>query len=174
MVPRVPNIRTERLVIRRLVSRDADALTSILQDPDVVEFVNDGWVPSRASVARWIAASGPRLRDTGLGMRAVMLRAGRDPIGWLETSERLDAPGAELTVGIAATHRGLGYGAEAVSGLIAASPVQPIYAWVESANPVSLRMLLGCGFREIGRSSEAGGSAKVRLGWCRDDASLVA
>jgi len=139
-------------------------MTLIMQDPAVIEFVSDGSAWSRADVVRWIARSGRRLRETGFGTRTVTLRADGTLIGRVAASKSPRAEGAELTVGIAAPYRGRGYGAEAVSGLIAASPVHPIFAWVESANPASLRLLLGCGFQVIGRSSEADGSAKIRLG----------
>ncbi|QXQ07293.1 GNAT family N-acetyltransferase [Sphingosinicellaceae bacterium] len=157
------DIETGRLILRRLAKRDVDAMTRIMEDPEVVEFVGGGLTSSRAEVAAWIARDGRRVRETGFGARAITLRAGGDLIGWIGTSRSEDAPGRELTFGIAARYRRRGYGAEALAALIGATPRFPTYAWAESVNEASLRMLSGCGFRVIGRSSEAGGSCKVRL-----------
>lgn len=87
----------------------------------------------------------------------------------LDRSKERGAASAKLAIGISAAHRGLGCGTEAVSSLIAAFAGRPTNVWVEPVKVPSLRVLLGWGFRIVGRSSEAGGSAEIRFKFCDDD-----
>ena len=139
-------IETGRLLLRPMSRRDMDSIVAVSSDPIVWQHLNAGWPMARCDVEAWVAESGRRLRRTGFGSRAIVLKATGEVIGWIGLSKRAYQGGLELTIALAPEHRGKGLGTEAVNDVLPVDGASLSYAWVHPSHTPSLRILEGCGF----------------------------
>lgn len=139
-------IHTPRLLLRAFYVRDAEALTGIFMDPEVMRF-GDG-VQSYAWIHDWVAQ---RLasydRNGRIGLWAVVERETEDVIGYCGLMYEPDICGVpEVSVGYRLIHRKWGYGlaTEAALGVrdygFQTLGLQRLIAIIDPANRASLRV----------------------------------
>ncbi len=109
--------RTARLVFRPFAHEDLDEFATVLCDPDVMRFVDNGQPASRDVAALWIARSRKNVERFGYGTGAVIERASGRFIGWAGIARPEGVP-EEIVYGFAKAAWGKGYGTELVEGLI--------------------------------------------------------
>lgn len=82
MVAAEPRIETDRLVLRRWdVSDDLDAYAAICADPEVMRYIGDGSVASRAETAERIQQYESTWHERGFGLFALERRDSGELIG---------------------------------------------------------------------------------------------
>ncbi|GJD77332.1 GNAT family N-acetyltransferase [Methylobacterium gregans] len=146
----LPGLTTERLEITALAPGDAEALRRLTDDPAItgaVDFLPD---PFTLADAEAMIASGRRGRDRFLG---AWVRADHTLVGVV--GAHLRGEGAvEIGYWIGGAARGRGFGAEAVSGILAVLrrrfPRRTIVAECRPGNIASWGLLTKLGFRDTG------------------------
>jgi len=115
-------LETERLVLRRFTSADADLLASLDADPDVMHFVTGGVPTSRAEIESDFlpAFLGYYQRYEGFGFWAAVEKATGDFLGWFHFRPRPDAAPGEVELGyrLRRSAWGRGYATEGSRALI--------------------------------------------------------
>jgi len=82
VVAETPRIHTERLVLRRWdVDRDLDAYAAICADPEVMRYIGDGSVATRAECAERLEQFETTWRERGFGLFALERRDTGELIG---------------------------------------------------------------------------------------------
>jgi len=154
----VTTLRTERLVLRRAVPEDLDALHAIMADAEIMRFWSTPPHADRETTKAYlddmIAAPAETSDDFIITLQGVAigkLGAWRMPeIGFL----------------LARQHWGKGYAAEALAAFIAhafAGRTDHLIADVDPRNAACLRLLAGAGFTETHRATR---TWKVGETWC--------
>jgi len=72
-------LQTARLLLRELTPQDADALSSVLSDPETMRYYPAPY--DRAGVEQWIERNRQRYRDDGVGLWAMELTKTKELIG---------------------------------------------------------------------------------------------
>jgi RimJ/RimL family protein N-acetyltransferase len=115
-------LETERLVLRRFTAADADLLTSLDADPEVMAFVTGGVPTSRAEIESDFlpAFLGYYQRYEGFGFWAAVEKATGDFLGWFHFRPRPDAAPGEVELGyrLRRSAWGRGYATEGSRALI--------------------------------------------------------
>lgn len=73
-------LETERLILREFVESDADALTIILGDPEIMKFSSSGALDS-SGIKSFLAKTQNRYKQDGVGHWAVVLKESNELIG---------------------------------------------------------------------------------------------
>ena len=165
--PAFTDLRTDRLVIRRFRSEDADAFARYRADPDVARYQSwDGYTHARAETfVAGMAALHPGMPGEWYQFAVV------DP----STDELLgdvalrvdddDASRAELGFTLAPDHQGKGYATEAVTSVIAYAferlGVETVFAIADARNDASIALLERIGMRRT--TTEHG---RFKDEWC--------
>lgn len=105
-------VETERLRLRQFTADDADALTELDSDPEVMHFVTGGLTTPRAEITTivlptWIAAYA---RTPGLGFWAADLRATGEFLGWFHLRPGEGHPDHEPELGYRLRRAAWGHG----------------------------------------------------------------
>lgn len=156
-------IETPRLWLRPLAETDLDALAAIAADPQVMVHVGDGVPLSRAATALWINNAGASVRLSGIGSRAVVLRATDLLIGWVGLIPTSNQHCLELIYGFSRGAWGQGYATEAARALLAASEPGQVDATIDPKNKASWRILEKLGFVPVGEELDEYGLPTLRL-----------
>jgi RimJ/RimL family protein N-acetyltransferase len=114
----IPELRTERLLLRPFREADLDKLSEINAHPEVAPFVGDGRVPTRADTWRQIAFFLGHWELRGYGMWAVELVETEELIGRVGYLDPEGWPGFELAWTLARPRWGRGYATEAASAAL--------------------------------------------------------
>jgi ribosomal-protein-alanine N-acetyltransferase len=154
-----PILRTARLTLRPLSSKDA-AATARIMSPAIARWTGS-WtgVETAQTIGERIARSLQAERSRRHFMRAVTLTATGELIGWAGVM-RLDAEPERGSLGywIGEAWFGQGYAKEAARAVLdaawAALDLQVIEGAVQVPNLASHRILLGLGLRRMGQRQE--------------------
>ncbi|CAM4479204.1 GNAT family N-acetyltransferase [Paenibacillus phoenicis] len=155
-----PVLESERLVLRRLLPEDAEAMFRCMSDPAVRAFteLNPGKLLFPGRLYRYFEESYRVLRDLHF---AVIRKAEGDWIG-LCSLQHWDVEGQTARLGylISPAHWNQGYATEAAASVLDFAFETLGLGCVEARcspdNPASERVLRKCGLREAGRLSPAG------------------
>ena len=156
--PSFETLTSERLVLRRFVPADAEALAAYRSDPEVARL--QGWEApySVDEAARFIES----LRELAPGTPgtwfqfAVSLAPGDAPIGDCALRTLADEPRqAELGFTFATAHQGRGYASEAVQRVLdyafGVLAMHRVFSLTDVRNERAARLLERVGFRREGR-----------------------
>jgi RimJ/RimL family protein N-acetyltransferase len=115
-------LETDRLVLRRFTSADADNLVNLDADPDVMRFVTGGIPTSRAEIQNEVlpAFLAYYQRYEGYGFWAAIERATGEFLGWFHFRPRQDSPPGQVELGyrLRKSAWGKGYATEGSRALI--------------------------------------------------------
>ncbi|MFW6027759.1 MAG: GNAT family N-acetyltransferase, partial [bacterium] len=145
---------SRRLVIRQFASGDADAMSAVLGDPDVMRFSDNG-VLSPGEFREWTERqlASYRLKQ-GPGRWAIATKARGTVIGYAGLTfdtERCEPDELELGFRLAKAYWRRGYASEAAAAVVDYGFVtlQPrrIIAFVDPANTASVRVIERLGLR---------------------------
>jgi RimJ/RimL family protein N-acetyltransferase len=142
-------LETDRLVLRRFTMADAENLTGLDSDPDVMRFVNGGAPTSRDEIENEFlpAFLGYYQRYQGYGFWAAIERSSGEFLGWFHFRPRPGAPldQAELGYRLRKSAWGKGYATEGSRALIRKGftefGVQRVTAEASAANVASRRVM---------------------------------
>ena len=132
MVAETPRIETDRLVLRRWdVTGDLDAWAAICADPEVMRYIGDGSIATRAECAARLEQFETTWRELGFGLFAIERRDTGEFIGntGLAVPDFLPEilPAVEVGWRLGRAHWGQGFATEAARAALA-------FAW----DPVGL------------------------------------
>lgn len=140
---------TDRLLVRAFENHDLDDLARLTADQQVMQFVGDGNVLSRAAAEEWINVSRANVAARGYGTGAVVEKSSRALVGWAGIA-RPEYGGEEVIYGLAQSHWGKGLGMELVLGLVnycvGALGRSMLRALVDARNTRSAVVLVKAGF----------------------------
>lgn len=108
----VPEITTDRLLLRGFRERDFEAYAAMMADPDVARFLGDGRALSRADAWRQMAMFAGHWALRGYGIWAVEERATGAFVGRIGCWEPEGWPGFEVAYTLARPAWGKGYASE--------------------------------------------------------------
>ena len=147
-------LQTERLTLRPLVSTDAEELHRMQSAPEMMRFLG-GESPSVEKIRELIEVNSEKLRGTGLGIRATILKASGQMVGrcGLFYSEIEGKKEVELAYLIDRDYWGTGLATEAGRVLVddGLKSFEKIMAVISPQNLASLRVAEKLGFEYQGR-----------------------
>ncbi|WP_236575388.1 MULTISPECIES: GNAT family N-acetyltransferase [Paenibacillus] len=159
------SIECKDVFLREWIPSDLDRFHSLTWQPEIYEFL-PGWNVSKKQRQDWLThyeipenkkflgavSEGGNVGDLRLRLGIVWKESG-ELIGWCCTGmkEELPAPNREIVYAISKDHRGKGYAAQAVQGLVTylfeETDVDVLNALALLRNIPSNRVLEKCGFR---------------------------
>ena len=150
-------LETERLVLRRFTSADADNLVSLDADPDVMRFVTGGIPTSRAEIQNEVlpAFLAYYQRYEGYGFWAAIEKATGEFLGWFHFRPRQDSPPGQVELGyrLRKSAWGKGYATEGSRALIRKGftehGVQRVVAGAMAVNLASRRVMEKAGLKLV-------------------------
>lgn len=144
-------IETERLFFRPLTQADADALHGLWTDAGVREHLWDGEIIAREKTEEVVRRSRELFETAGLGLWAVLPRAGEALAGFCGYWYFRDPPELELLYGIAVERWGMGLATEAARAMLRYGfevlGFEHVAASTDAANTASVRVLEKLGMR---------------------------
>ena len=142
---------TDRLSVRHFNVNDLDAFTTLCSDPQVMRYVGDGTLLSRAEVEHWIVVCQQKYVERGYGTSAVFEKGTGRFIGYCGV---VRAPGNDFDELIYVYHVaawGKGYATEAGRAMIdyvfQQSSLDQIYATIHPDNQASIKVVEKLGFQ---------------------------
>jgi RimJ/RimL family protein N-acetyltransferase len=115
----VPQLTTERLLLRGFEARDFEAYAAMMADPEVTRHLGDGHPLSRADAWRQLAMFAGHWVLRGFGVWAVEERVTGTFVGRIGCWEPEGWPGFELAYTLARPAWGRGYAREGVTAALA-------------------------------------------------------
>lgn len=161
-----PRLQSGRLVLRRLVPGDADALFALRADPETVRYTGTPPYTAPAQAADYIARHGGEWQ-TGESWLWALCRPGDAAMMggiclWNPSPAR---DSYEIGYELLPAHRGQGYMAEAVRAVarwaFTGLGLAALRANPHGDNAPSVRLLTACGFRRVAREERPGGAHLV-------------
>lgn len=145
----VPELRTERLLLRGLTSADFESYAAMMADPDVTLYLGDGQPLSRADAWRQLAILIGHWSLRGFGLWAVEELSSGEFIGRIGCLEPEGWPGFEVGYALARHAWGRGYAREgAAAALRYARQVlgrREIISLIRPQNAASIRVATSLG-----------------------------
>jgi len=146
---------TQRLVCRRWLSSDLNAIEDVYGDPVGARWVGDGVPISHADSQRWLSVTADNYRARGYGMYALVEKTTADadfsPLGFCGLVHPDGQPETETKYAMRKERWGRGFASEALLGLLnyafSALDQQRLIATVAAQNLASQRVLVKCGFQ---------------------------
>ena len=159
----IPDLASERLVLRTLTPDDAEFILELTNDPDWLRFIGDRGIHNLEDARRYIA-EGPAAmyQQFGFGLLAVVVRGTGELAGLCGLLKRSWLDHADLGFAFLPRHRREGFAYEAAEATLAHARsvlgLERILAIVTPANRASIRLLekLGMQFEREARAPESG------------------
>ena len=150
----VPEIKTERLLLRAFTPDDFEAFAGMRADPEVMRFIGQPVGPqTRAQARAWQEKNDRRWLDNGFGMWAAVERATGELAGWCGLSRLDDTQEVEVGYGLARRAWGRGLATEAAHASLrygfASAGLKRIVAVVNPANHASRHVVEKLGLRRV-------------------------
>lgn len=154
----VPQLETDRLLLRGWRESDLSAVVDMNSDPDVMRYIGNGAVATEQQCRDMIANQQRQWEDKGFGFFAVQLRSTGETIGLCGLNVPLFypeiLPAVEIGWRLRRAHWGKGYATEAASAALEFGftdrDLSTIYGFANSENTGSLRIMdkIGMTFTE--------------------------
>lgn len=175
-------LKTKRLVLRKMTPEDFDALYAVLADSDIMRHYP--YTFDAARVRGWISKNIDRYREFGFGLWAVCLKTAGEMIGdcGLTMQNINSAVVPEIGYHIAKAHQRQGYAAEAARAVrdwaFAHTPFQILYSYMKKDNIPSSAAARANGMRLTDEFTDAEGEQTAvysvsRAEWEGLDAPLI-
>ena len=150
----VPEIETERLLLRAFTPEDFEAFAGMRADAGVMRFIGQPVGPQTLEQARaWQEKNDRRWQDNGFGMWAVVERATGELAGWCGLSRLEDTQEVEVGYGLARRAWGRGLATEAARASLRYGfermGLTRIVAVVNPANHASRHVVEKLGLRHV-------------------------
>jgi RimJ/RimL family protein N-acetyltransferase len=161
----IPEIRTERLLLRGFRSSDFDALSAFNADPEVSRYLGDGRALDRVDSWRQLAFFLGHWELRGYGMWALEIVETGEMIGRVGFMDPEGWPGFELGWVLARLHWGQGYASEAASTALRYAFEELgralVISLIRPENHASIRVAERIGETQLGTTELMGGPALV-------------
>jgi RimJ/RimL family protein N-acetyltransferase len=161
-------LKTERLIIRRLSSDDADFIVELLNQPSFLQYIGDKGVRNTDDAVRYIQ-TGPQAsyEQFGFGLYLVELKDSGTSIGMCGLIKRDSLPDVDVGFAFLPDYWSRGYAFEAASAVLNYGRenfgLTRIVAITSLDNAASIRLLERIGLRYEGLIKLADDQAEVRL-----------
>lgn len=112
-------IETDRLILRELISDDAEFILALLNTPKFIQYIGDRGVRSVEQAGEFIKNRYRQsYRDHGYGLYAVELKTDNTPIGMCGFVRRDTLPGPDLGFAFLPEHECKGHGFESAIAML--------------------------------------------------------
>ena len=161
-------LETERLVLRRVSSDDAEFILELLNQPSFLRYIGDKGVRTTEDAVRYIQ-TGPvaSYERFGFGLYLVELKETRVPIGMCGLLKRDTLPDADVGFAFLPDYWSQGYAFEAASGVMQYGRevlgLRRIVAITSLDNDASIRLLEKIGLKFEGLITPSEELGEVRL-----------
>ena len=150
----VPEVETERLLLRAFTPADFEAFAAMRADAEVMRFIGQPTGPhTREQAEGWQEKNDRRWQDNGFGMWAVVERATEELAGWCGLSRLEDTQEVEVGYGLARRAWGRGLATEAARASLRYGfervGLPRIAAVVNPANHASRHVVEKLGLRHV-------------------------
>jgi [ribosomal protein S5]-alanine N-acetyltransferase len=144
------NIQTKRLIIRPFQEADRNALMNLLTNEEFMDFSDTGAFTYETANLRFSQIIS--YATQGFGKQAIILIDSGELIGYcgIEPFQLNGSQEMELGYRVVPSHRGKGIATEAARSVLAHSPKNKLFAYVEKQNVKSIGVLLRIGFERKG------------------------
>lgn len=144
-------IQTDRLVLRRQTTKDAEFILNLMNDPEWIRYIGDRGVQTHEEACDYIQTGAIAMyHEHGFGLYLTELKEDRIPIGICGLVKRDSLDDVDLGFAIAREFRGKGYAQEAAATTVEYSRdvvgLDRIVAIVSPENTKSVRVLEKIGF----------------------------
>lgn len=160
---------TERLVARRWVASDVDALLVIYGDAESMRWVGDGAPLPLAECRRWIDVTLANYRSRGYGMLALVEQATGEIVGCCGIVHPGGQPEPEAKYAFRRADWGRGLATEALGALVDHAwrrhGLTRVTATAAPENEASHRVLMKTGFRRTALRTNGDGSLTQCFEW---------
>ncbi len=157
----IPELETERLLLRALGPRDLDAYAAMYADPEVMRFLEHGRPLDRGAAWRSMAVHLGHWRLRGYGQWALVERSSGELVGRAGLWQPEGWPGLEVGWLLARRHWGRGFATEAGGAAVAYAfevvGVDRVVSLIRPENGASIRVAERLGER-FERAIELGGN----------------
>jgi RimJ/RimL family protein N-acetyltransferase len=158
-----------RLVCRRVIPSDVDAMAAVYGDADAMRWVDDGRPLDRRGCQQWIGVTLRNYAVRGYGMSALLERASGEVIGFIGLVHPGGQSTPEIKYALKRAYWGMGYATEAVRTMLDHGArefaMQHIIATVAADNVASQRVLLKAGMTHSERRANDDGSSTCVFEW---------
>jgi RimJ/RimL family protein N-acetyltransferase len=167
-MPLMKILETERLVLRRLSSDDAEFILELLNQPSFLRYIGDKGVRTTEDAVRYIQ-TGPvaSYERFGFGLYLVELKETRVPIGMCGLLKRDTLPDADVGFAFLPDYWSQGYAFEAASGVMSYGRevlgLRRIVAITSLDNEASIKLLEKIGLKFEGLITPSEDLGEVRL-----------
>jgi ribosomal-protein-alanine N-acetyltransferase len=160
-----PQIETERLILRELISSDASSMFEMDSDPEVHRYLGNKPVQNRVDCENAIKNILKQYNDNGIGRWAVVLKETNEFIGWSGLKLVKDPINGyqnfyEIGYRFQQKYWGNGYATEAGIAFVDFAfnelNVDSIYAYAEAGNNGSRRILEKLGMQFVNSFEQEG------------------
>lgn len=161
----IPELETERLLLRGLEPGDLDAYAAMYADPDVMRFIEGGHPLDRVGAWRSMALHMGHWQLRGYGQWALIERASRRFVGRAGLWQPEGWPGLEVGWILARPYWGHGYATEAgraaVGHAFGVVGAEQVISLIRPENTASIRVAERLGGRHERTLDLLGGPARV-------------
>lgn len=160
---------TERLICRRWLPQDFDALYTIYSDAEAMRWVGDGQPITRRECEAWFSVTERNYASRGYGMFTVLDRATSAVAGFCGLVHPSGQADPEIKYAFARSQWGRGFATEIVRAMLgygaAAHGLARIIATVAAEHRASQRVLIKSGMVHESSYTEADGSITAVYAW---------
>ncbi len=172
----IPQLETQRLILRAFCEKDSDAYAEMCADPEVMRYIGNGRPLSRAEAWRSMATILGHWQLRGYGMWAVEERQSSVMIGRIGCWQPEGWPGFEIGWTLRRAYWGFGYATEAAKATMAHAfnelQQSHVISLIRPENAASRRVAQKLGEKLEG-TTEIFGSEAVIYGISREDWQTV-
>lgn len=161
--------QSERLLCRRWIPDDFDALMAVYTDPETMRHVGDGRPITRSDCEAWFRVTEANYASRGYGMFTLVEVESRLVVGFAGLVHPGGQSEPEIKYALLRSHWGRGFGSELVPQLLSYGAkvhgLKRVIATVAPGNLASQRVLAKCGMGLVQGPAGASGSGGLVFEW---------
>lgn len=160
---------SERLICRRWLASDIDAIFEVYSDPEVARWIDDGSPITAEECRAWLDVTGRNYLKRGYGMFALQDKENGDVAGFVGLVHPAGQIDAEIKYAFRQLHWGRGLASEVVKATVSygagAHGLTKIIATVAPQNKASQRVLEKAGFAFVEERIDEDGASEFYYEW---------